>query len=271
MLTAFQFLLLIIFIVLFVGLFKRWKSFHFKRMPFPTAWEPILVKNIPVYVRLPLSLRKQLHGHIKQFLRDKTFYGCNGFEITDEVRVTIAGEACLLLLNRPTNDYYQLHHILVYPSPFVASREERSEAGVVSKKDTGLLGESWSQGKVILSWDDVMKGARNFTDGHNVVLHEFAHQLDQESGSANGAPLLGSQSGYQRWAGVLSKEFELLQRQTNNGFNSVIDEYGATNPAEFFAVVTETFFERPVQLRKKHPALFEEMKSFYAVDPSDWA
>ena len=190
--------------------------------------------------------------------------------MTDEIRVTIAGEACLLLLNRSTNAYFQLYHILVYPSSFVAAREERNEAGVVSQKETGLLGESWSQGKVILSWDDVIKGARNFNDGHNVVLHEFAHQLDQESGSANGAPLLGSQSCYQRWSSVLSEEFENLQHQTHHGFKSVIDEYGATNPAEFFAVVTETFFERPNELKKKHPDLFDEMKTFYAVDPCEW-
>jgi len=269
-LTAGQFLTLVCGVAIVSVLFVKYKRWRFEHTPFPPAWTTILNRNIPIYSRLPLSLKEQLNHHVKSFLRDKTFYGCDGLVLTDEIRVTIAGQACLLLLNRATNHYYKLHHILVYPSSFVASRNEQSDSGVVSQKQTGLLGESWSQGKVILSWDDVLKGVKNFSDGHNVVLHEFAHQLDQESGSTNGAPLLGAQSSYQNWTRVLSGEFEQLQKQANSGYNSLIDQYGATNPAEFFAVVTETFFERPIQLRRRHPELFEEMKSFYAVDPSEW-
>lgn len=268
--TGAQFLSIVILLALMFIIVRRWRVGQFEKGPFPAEWIAILQANIPVYSRLPEVLRSQLHGGIKRFIRDKKFYGCDGLVMTDEIRVTIAGEACLLLLNRSTNHFYKLHHILVYPDSFVASREEQNEAGVVSQKSTGLLGESWSRGKVILSWDDVIKGASNFSDGHNVVLHEFAHQLDQESGSANGAPLLGARSSYQRWATVLSEEFVQLQRQTQHGYRSVIDQYGATNPAEFFAVVTETFFERPHQLRKRHPELFEQMKDFYAVDPSQW-
>ncbi|MFD2229587.1 zinc-dependent peptidase [Alkalimarinus sediminis] len=257
----------VVAVVIAIIKFRRWS---FERTPFPPEWISVLSRNIPIYSRLPLALKNQLNRHVKYFLRDKRFYGCDGLVLNDEIRVTIAGQACLLLLNRPTNHYYKLHHILVYPSSFVAARTEQNESGVVSQKHTGLLGESWSQGKVILSWDDVMKGAKNFSDGHNVVLHEFAHQLDQESGSTNGAPLLGAQSSYQSWTRVLSDEFEQLQKQARSGYSSLIDQYGATNPAEFFAVVTETFFERPIQLRRRHPELFEEMKSFYAVDPSEW-
>jgi len=251
---------------------RYYRRKQFDNQPFPDVWNAVLHKNIPIYSNLPDALQMQLQRLVKVFIRDKKFYGCDGLIITDEIRLTIAGEACLLILNRPTNDFYQLYHILVYPSSFIASREERGSDGVVSKKDTGLLGESWSQGKVILSWDDVIKGAKDFSDGHNVVLHEFAHQLDQESGSTNGAPLLGAASSYQQWACVLSEEYQRLQSGALMAKISggVIDQYGATNPAEFFAVVTETFFERPVQLKNKHPELFEEMKTFYAVDPSDW-
>ncbi len=245
---------------------RYYRRKQFDNQPFPEAWNEALHKNMPIYSNLPNTLQVQLQQLVKAFIRDKKFYGCDGLVITDEIKVTIAGGACLLVLNRPTNDFYQLYHILVYPSSFIASREEHGAGGVVSQKDTGLLGESWSQGKVILSWDDVLRGGKNFSDGQNVVLHEFAHQLDQESGSTNGAPLLGVASSYQRWACVLSKEYERMQ----GGSKGVVDQYGATNPAEFFAVVTETFFERPVQLKNKHPALFEEMKTFYAVDPSDW-
>ena len=268
--TAVQFLMLVCLVAVASWGIIKFKRWTFERAPFPEAWAEILSSNIPIYSRLPIALQGQLKRHVKFFIRDKTFYGCDGLTLTDEIRVTIAGQACLLLLNRATNHYYKLHHILVYPSSFVASRSEQSESGVVSQKRTGLLGESWSQGKVILSWDDVIKGAKNFSDGHNVVLHEFAHQLDQESGSTNGAPLLGAQSSYQSWTRVLSGEFEQLQKQASSGYSSLIDQYGATNPAEFFAVVTETFFERPVQMRRCHPELFEEMKSFYAVDPSEW-
>ncbi|UZE95279.1 M90 family metallopeptidase [Alkalimarinus alittae] len=268
--TAAQFLLLVCMIAVFSVVFVKLKRRWFERKPFPSEWQRILASNIPIYKRLPQALQAQLNNHVKYFMRDKTFYGCDGLVLTDEIKVTIAGQACLLILNRPTNQYFKLHHVLVYPSSFVASRSEQSASGVVSHKKTGLLGESWSQGKVILSWDDVFKGVKNFSDGQNVVLHEFAHQLDQESGSTNGAPLLGSQSSYQSWTRVLSSEFERLQKQANSGFSSLIDQYGATNPAEFFAVVTETFFERPVQLRRRHPELFEEMKTFYAVDPSEW-
>ena len=261
-----HFVIAIVVIFTTVAGVRYYRRKLFDNQPFPDAWNAVLHKNIPIYSNLPDALQVQLQRLVKDFIRDKKFYGCDGLIITDEIKVTIAGEACLLILNRPTNDYYQLYHILVYPSSFIASRKEHGTDGVVSQKTTGLLGESWSQGKVILSWDDVIKGAKNFSDGQNVVLHEFAHQLDQESGSTNGAPLLGIASSYQRWNCVLSKEYQRLQ----GGRKGVIDQYGATNPAEFFAVVTETFFERPVQLKNKHPALFEEMKVFYAVDPSDW-
>ena len=250
-------------------IYKRWQKKRILNSPFPASWQQILLANLPIYRKLPAPLSDQLHREIRRFLHDKTFYGCNGLVMTDEIRVTIAGEACLLLLNRKTNHYYQLHYILVYPTSFVVSREQRSEQGVVSQTQVAVLGESWQQGKVILSWQGVLSGAKNFSDGHNVVLHEFAHQLDQESGSANGAPLLGSRSSYRRWASVLAAEFAQLQ-QHSGGYRQIIDQYGATNPAEFFAVVTETFFERPLALQKKHPQLFAEFEDFYAVNPSDW-
>ena len=251
-------------------LYRRWRAWRLQTTPFPKTWHTILIKNIPVYKKLTTELQAQLKLAIKQFIRDKTFYGCNGLEITDEMRVTVAGEACMLLLNRQTSHYDKLQSILLYPASFVTSKTARDEAGLVSQQENHLLGESWQQGKVILSWQDVLRGAENFTDGQNVVLHEFAHQLDQESGAANGAPLLGEYSSYQRWSSVLAKEFSTLQCQSEHGFPSLIDQYGATNPAEFFAVVTETFFERPMQLHKKHPELFAQMKEYYALDPREW-
>jgi hypothetical protein len=238
--------------------------------PFPKEWVDILERNIQVYPALPMPLRLQLRSLIKQFLHEKTFTGAGGLEITDEIRVTIAAEACMLILNRASGVYPRLRYIIVYPTAFVVRHEGRDDTGLVNPASRDLLGESWQNGKVILAWDSVLRGARNFLDGQNVVLHEFAHQLDSETGSADGAPLLGGESSYRSWAGVLSAEFAELQRDSLKGQRSLMDHYGATNPAEFFAVATETFFEKPRQMARHHKELFESLKAYYRVDPSDW-
>ena len=238
--------------------------------PFPEEWVQYLEKNIQVYTRLPMSLRKQLRKLIKRFLHQIHFSAAGGLEITDEIRLIIAAEACMLLLNRKSAVYPRLKYIIVYPTAFVADHGSTDHAGVVSHGKRGLLGESWQNGKVILAWDSVKHGASNFFDGQNVVLHEFAHQLDSETGHANGAPLLGGASSYSIWANVLSEEFEDLQADSRRKRRSIMDHYGATNPAEFFAVATETFFEKPAQMAKHHQELFEILKSYYRIDPREW-
>ena len=196
------------------------------------------------------------------------FEGCGGLELTDEIKVTIAAQACLLLLHRETDYYPRLITILVYPHAYVAKSIEPIGGGVVLEGETARLGEAWKDGVVVLSWDDVRQGASDLHDGHNVVLHEFAHQLDQQDGSADGAPILEHRSQYVTWARVLSDEYDQLRRDTEKGRTDVLDEYGATNPAEFFAVATECFFEKPIQLRRKHPQLYEELKAYYRQDPA---
>lgn len=240
------------------------------KVPFPQEWVPILENNIQVYRRLPMPLRMQLRQLIKRFLHEKQFFGAGGLEMTDEIRVTIAAEACMLILNRPSAVYPKLRYIIVYPSSFVVERAGIDDAGVVDTRPKHLLGESWDRGKVILAWDSVVHGAKNFLDGQNVVLHEFAHQLDSESGSTDGAPLLGGAGSYRSWAEALSEEFIDLQQDARRGRRSLIDHYGATNPAEFFAVATETFFEKPHQMAKHHTELFETLKAYYRVDPAEW-
>jgi Mlc titration factor MtfA (ptsG expression regulator) len=136
----------------------------------------------------------------------------------------------------------------------------------VTEREVTTLGQSWTRGNVILAWDAALGGGRDFHDGHNVVLHEFAHQLDQEDGSADGAPPLPSRGLYGPWARVLGAEYESLRGPGRH----VLDEYGGTNPAEFFAVATEAFFEKPRQLRKKHPQLYEQLKAYYQQDPAQW-
>ncbi len=241
-----------------------------REQPFPDAWRQILRRRLPYYRRLPPDLQMQLKKHMQIFLAEKVFVGCAGLTVTEEMRVTIAAQACLLLLNRPTDYYPQLSQILIYPSAFVVNRAETNVAGLVSDTARVLSGESWQQGQVILSWHDTQVGASDPADGRNVVLHEFAHQLDQENGQANGSPRLAHSGQYPRWAEVLSAEFAALQLRARHGVPSLIDGYGASNPAEFFAVVTEHFFEQPAELASQHPALYQEFRQFYRVDPLSW-
>ncbi len=244
---------------------ERW----IRNRKFPTDWEAILHQNQAVYPRLSSDQQSRLQQLIHLFLADKTFYGCAGLVITDEMRVTIAAEACLLVLNHDGAVYPGLRFILVYPSAFRAHREQHQGDGTVSEEGYDLLGESWSNGKVILSWDDVTHGVKDFDDGHNVVLHEFAHQLDGLSGSTNGAPPLRSNS-YKSWARVFGDNFADLQQRSAHNLPTLINKYGATNPAEFFAVVTETFFEQPRELQERRPELFEELCRYYRLDPREW-
>ncbi len=263
-------LLILAGVVFLVAFWPGIRLARIRRRSFPDSWMRIVQRRLPFFSSMPQPLQQQLQDLIKVFINDKSFVGCAGQEIDDEIRVTIAAQACLLLLNRGTDLYQHLQSILVYPSTFVARREVSNELGLVSDDHAVLLGESWSQGKVILAWDSVERGVRNLGDGHNVVLHEFAHQLDHESGASNGAPLLRTSGEYRSWAYVFSREFEELQHDSMMGTTSLLDHYGATNPAEFFAVATETFFERPEQMRHGHAELFAELKRFYQVDPAEW-
>jgi Mlc titration factor MtfA (ptsG expression regulator) len=236
--------------------------------PFPPAWAEILKKNLPPYQKLPAQLQQQLNGYIRIFIAEKSFEGCGGLALTDEIKVSIAAQACMLLLNRSCDCYPKLYSILVYPSTYVAGT--RHSLDLQPTAVSVRLGESWNHGAVVLAWDSVKHGAMNFRDGHNVTMHEFAHQLDQEDGRGDGAPILEMRSAYSSWSRVFSKEYELLLHKTRQGQKSVMDKYGATNAAEFFAVATETFFEKPAQLQKKHPELYHELQGFYRVNPLEW-
>jgi hypothetical protein len=239
------------------------------KAPFPEEWSAILSKNLPPYSSLPGGLLDQLHGYINVFLDEKDFEGCGGQEITDEVRVTIAAQACLLLVGRDSKCYPRLRSVLVYPHTYVGGKGGIFGAG--DEQPSARLGESWRTGAVVLSWDSVRGGAANFDDGHNVALHEFAHQLDQEDGAADGTPILRGLSSYRSWARSLTEEYKSFLKRVKAHRKTVIDEYGATNPAEFFATATEAFFEKPEQLAKKRPDLYAELKSYYRIDPTEWS
>ena len=235
----------------------------------PNEWVSLIEKNIPIYKRLPAELKEQLHGLVNVFLDEKAFVGCGELEITDEIKVTIAAQACMLLLNRKTTFYPKLKTIYVYPHTYVA-KGLMNDGGLIVEGKSVRLGESWQNGPVVLTWDSVTGGARNIQDGRNVVFHEFAHQLDQEDGDADGAPILENRSCYRSWAAVLGEEYERLCSKTRGRRRSVLNKYGATNPAEFFAVATEAFFEKPRQMHKHSPDLYEELKAYYHLDPLNW-
>lgn len=239
----------------------------------------ILERNLAQYARMDDSERQRLQRLVQQFLHEKSFVGCAGLELTDEMRVTIAGQACLLVLGRsgdaghggPAALYPSLHAVLVYPGAFLVPRREVDVAGVVTEQRQDLLGESWGDGRVILSWDHVRRAGSDQSPDHNVVLHEFAHQLDSESGSTNGAPYLGSTERYRSWSEVLSRHYDALRRDAMWGQRGVLDHYGASSPAEFFAVATESFFEQPWEMSARHPDLYEEFRKYFRLDPRNWA
>jgi Mlc titration factor MtfA (ptsG expression regulator) len=239
-----------------------------RERPFPTDWLRVIENNIPYFRLLTPDEQVELQRLVQVFIDEKSFEGCGGLEMTDEIRVTIAAQACLLLLHRETDDYPRLKSILVYPHPYHATGAHPVSGSLWTEGDETRLGESWQSGAVVLAWDAVRGGAADVHDGHNVVYHEFAHQLDAEDGAVDGAPALPQRSMYSAWARVLSAEYAQLIRETHQRHRTVMDEYGAQNPAEFFAVATETFFEKPVQLRLCHPELYEELSLFYNQNPA---
>jgi len=261
-------------------LLPKWRLRRALARPLSASQLAILERNVLQYAGMGREERARLQRLVQQFLHEKNFVGCAGLEITEEMQVTIAAQACLLVLGRagdamPAKVYPSLHAVLVYPGAFLVPRREVDAAGVVTEQRQDLLGESWGDGRVILSWDHVRRGAPDawHEDGqahHNVVLHEFAHQLDSESGNTNGAPYLGSTERYRSWSEVLSRNYADLRRDAMWGRHGVLDHYGASNPAEFFAVATESFFEQPHALAARHPDLYGEFLKYFRVDPRAW-
>jgi Mlc titration factor MtfA (ptsG expression regulator) len=233
--------------------------------PFPEAWLEHLRRNVPLYALLSDAEQAALCDDLRLFVAEKHWEGCGGLALTDEVRVTIAAQACLLLLGIDRDSFDHVHTILVYPSGFRSPEGWAGPDGVV-RPDTGLLGQAWYRGPVILAWDSVLAGGRD-AQGRNVVLHEFAHQLDFLDGLMDGTPPLHSREQYRRWQQVMTAEYARLVAEAEHGRPRVLDAYGATDPAEFFAVATECFFEKPVPLRQQHPQLYDVLRDYYRQDP----
>lgn len=257
------------FIILFMLLFKRWRRKKIAGRVFPLAWLRIIESNVSIYRKLPTADKEELRRHILIFLAEKRFVGCGGLKITDEIKVTIAAQACVLLLHRKTDYYPGLRTILVYPAAYVAKASRHLPGGIVEEGFDVRLGESWHHGSVVLSWDDVRRDAADIHDGHNVVFHEFAHQLDSSSGKGDSSTVLQRPSTFIAWARVLHKSYEQLRRDIDTNKPTLLRSYAAEDPAEFFAVATEYFFERPDELQKTYPDLYQELKNFYHQDPAE--
>lgn len=250
--------------------FMHWRRDRIQSRPFPPLWQATLEHSLPQYSHLSPSERRRLQGHIQVFLAEKQFIGCGGLQISEEIKLSVASVACLLLLNERGKYFPKLRSILVYPTAYWVHSTVPVGNGVIEEKQEARLGESWSRDQVVLAWKQVKQDLHSWEDGHNVVLHEFAHQLDQEDGKAEGVPILQNNSDYDRWAQVMTEEYQQLCKNVERGIRTVMDRYGATNPAEFFAVATETFFETPYSLQQKHPALYEQLQNYYQLDPVKW-
>lgn len=248
--------------------FKTRRRHRLRSQPFPESWLAIIRRNVPYYARLSPAGQQELHGDIQVFIAEKNFEGCGGLEMTDEIKITIAAYACILLLHLQHDYYPRLRSILVYPDAYPVPVTRWGPGNQIIEVHEMRSGESWRTGAVVISWNHVLHRPVDPSGSRNVALHEFAHQLDQEDGSANGAPVLPRTSMYGAWARVLGREYQKLSEDAAAGCPTLLDKYGATNPAEFFAVVTEYFFEQPVQLKERHPQLYEELKLYYGQDPA---
>jgi Mlc titration factor MtfA (ptsG expression regulator) len=227
--------------------------------PCRDEWTAYLQKNVPLYPRLSDAEQARLRDDLRVFVSEKNWEGCGGQVLTDEMKVTIAANACLLLLGLESDTFRRVRSVLVYPTEFR-----------VPEYHGGRLGGTQYRGPVILSWDTVIPGGRHYLEGRNVVLREFAHQLDYLDGEINGTPPLRSPEQAERWRGVMTAEYDKLVKDCARGRATLLGEYATKNPAEFFAVATECFFEQPVRTRRRHPLLYELLCEYYRLDPVLW-
>jgi MtfA peptidase len=251
---------------------KRRRRRRLQARPLSKEWLTLIQRHVVFFHKLSPSDRAELLGHIQVFLAEKRFEGCGGFAITDEVRVTIATQACLLLLHRRTDYFPGLFTILVYPLTYMVEEKRPINEHVWEEGTVSRLGETGRRmGSLVLSWGAVKHGAADPSDGKNVVLHEFAHQLDYENGAADGVPGLATREQQLAWSEVMRSEFASLRVADETGIPTLLDTYGATDPAEFFAVSVEAFFERPWALRVRHPKLYAELRRYFNQDPVEYS
>lgn len=225
----------------------------------------ILSRRVPLYRAVPAALRERLDGLVRVFVTEKAFIGCGGLEVTHAMKLTIAAQACLLVLGRDEHVYDELRSVLVYPSQFVVPETWHDDDGVVTEEERVLAGQAWDVSRIILSWEDVTAGGRG-EEAYNVVVHEFAHYLDHETGVS--LDVAGREAGGP--AALLAREYEALCDAVDRGEEPFLDPYAAEDEAEFFAVASEAFVETPRELASAHPAIYAALARFYRLDPASW-
>lgn len=240
--------------------------------PFPPTWEDIIRSNVAHYCMLDAAEQAHLRALIPVFIAEKYWEGCGGLELTDEIRVTISAQACLLLLGLPHDYYRNVQTILVYPSTVVPPQRKLGhfETALAPLEIAHpILGQAFQQGPLILIWDAALRGGRHPELGHNVIYHEFAHKLDMLTGAADGTPPLRNREEYRDWVTICSREYLRLKHAAEKGKRSFLDAYGATSEAEFFAVATEQFFDQPLRMIEHAPDLYRVLKEYYRQDPAE--
>lgn len=249
--------------------FRRWRLSRILRKAkiSESLWKRV-VQDLPIIGLLPEHDRHRLRELSSLFLHYKTISGAGSLEIDDYMRTVVAAQACLLILNLGLEYYSGWVEVIVYPNAFIAAHEVLDEAGVLHQSDSHLSGEAWGRGPVVLSWEDIRPQRHHASQhGINVVLHEFAHKIDLLNGSANGMPPLHKSMHPELWSEEFSQAYYTMLRSVQSGHHGRIDPYAVQSPAEFFAVVTEFFFERPIVLRQELPSIYEQLARFYRQEP----
>ncbi|MFN2373363.1 MAG: zinc-dependent peptidase [Cyclonatronaceae bacterium] len=250
-----------------MSIIKSWRRNRIRHRAFPEAWEKIALSNVSHYRHLSESYRKKLKEFMMVFINEKRFEACGGLEMSDEVRVTIASQACLLLLGNASDYYPDLRTILVYPDSYIASVEHRTPHNTIVESDEHRSGEAWNMGSIVLSWKDVLAGTRSHRDGRNLVFHEFAHQIDYELGATQGVMFYRENRDTMVWPKTILSAARQHTLDIKVGRPTVLDSYGATNLAEFFAVSLEAFMEQPKELKREYPVYFVQLSEQLGINP----
>ncbi|XUU61253.1 zinc-dependent peptidase [Erythrobacter sp. HA6-11] len=247
---------------------RRQKRMRLLTSPLTPEQRKVIASLVPIVRRLPRELHASFEGKINLFLDQMTFRGHNGIEVSEEMKLSIAAQACLLIVNSPAW-YETLRNVLIYPSAFHTGRSSL-DGTIIHERDYHLLGESWDRGPIVLSWDHALQGGLDAHDGYNVVIHEFAHQLDSLTGHTNGIPILRKGQAYDGWEKAMLDAYHDHVERVEQGQNTLIDPYGATNHQEFFAEAVVTFFEKAQALQREEPALYAQLSELLALDPAAW-
>jgi Mlc titration factor MtfA (ptsG expression regulator) len=247
---------------------QRWRRAKILARPFPPDWLAYLRKNVTHFQYLSEEEQARLRDDLCIFIAEKHWEGCGGLKITDEIKVTIAAQACLLVLGMKHNYFDRVLSILVYPRSYRAQARDDPRYDPIYDESSARLGEAHYRGPVVLSWEEVLKDGRQPATRHNLVIHEFAHQIDFLDGVVNGTPPLKDEAQAKRWHDVMTDEYQGLIRESEIGRATLLDQYGTTNEAEFFAVATECFFNQPVALAQRHSRLYDLLREYFRQDPA---